>query len=93
MVEDDVATHRRQSRGIGPVFDLRLGIEQLENALGAGGGRKHRVVEVAHGLDGAEEHAQVKNEGGEFADRDLSLHDERSAVAEHDGGAESRDKT
>ena len=89
MVEDDVAAHGRQCGGTGPVLDLRLGIKQLKNALGAGGGREHGVVEVTHGLDGAEEHAQVKNERGEFADCDRALGDERSAVAEHDGCAET----
>ena len=90
VVEEDVAAHRGQRRRVGPVADLWFGIEQLKNALGAGGSGQHGVVEVAHRLNRAEEHAEVQDERGEPADGDFALHHERSAVAEDDRRAESR---
>src|SRR6185437_1916962 len=44
IVKDDVTSHRRQIRRAGQVSDLRLGVEELEDALGTGGRRENRVV-------------------------------------------------
>ena len=73
VFELDMAADRRQGLRMRPVLHLWLSIEQLKDALCARGGGEDGVVEVAHGLDRPEEHAEIQNERRQLADSDLVL--------------------
>src|SRR5690348_9953032 len=71
MLENEMPSNGWQRLGTRAIFHLWFRIEQLEDSLGTGRGRQHSVVKVAHSLDRAEEHPEIKDERCQLADGDL----------------------
>ena len=70
VLEADVALDVRERRGAGPVDDVRLLVEHVDDLVQRGGGREERVVELRELLDRVEEVLDVEHEGEERPERD-----------------------
>ena len=82
LVELDPAVEAGQVLGGGVVPPFRRGIEDAEDAFGAGHGREGLVIEVADAAHGLEEDAGEEEEVDQVADRHVDPRGEH-AVAAH----------
>ena len=94
VVEAHVAGRRAAaSIGVGSLDHQRVGVEQVEDALGAGPGLLADGDERGEHPHRRDELHQVRREGEERAEGDAAVDREPAAEAEHRHLAERRDRT
>ena len=88
VVEDDLAGHRRQSRGVGGLLHVRFGVEQRPQLEHRGLPLLVGVVLLDQELDGGEETVQVQEELDQGADGEAVVQHHVTADGQQDGLAE-----
>ena len=98
--EGDLSFEPGHGQGAGVVERFGLGVDYLEDALGAGEGADHEAVEVAEPLERTVEHPQVRDEGHQLAQMQLlaqnltppEIPDEEGAEAHEEVGDHEEDQ-
>ena len=90
--ELDVALDHRQRTSVGPLDDLRVGVEQVEQTLGAGARLLTDGDQRGEHPDWRHELHHVGGEGQERAQREMAVHRQPSAEAEHRDLREHRNR-
>ena len=90
VVKAYAAFHARQAHGLRVGVGFGLGIDDLEDALGAGKGARHPVVDLAEPFQRAIEKPHIGVEGQECAQRNFAVQNLLAAEEPDDEHANAR---